>query len=247
MNYEKIYKEMLAKARAFYKKWDGVDACDSSLAISELKEIFPELQGNEDEKIRESLINYLKERKSCESYGQYVLRYDHWITWLEKQGEQNHVDKVEPKFEIIKAKWDVCTYTTCTEDSRIWFRKDVAYVGNDILRYDLGFEPRDYQKCFRLWTIEDGKDGDVLCTYECDEPKIVFVLRGTPKTPYVLSYHCYYNIMHPYFEHDSKTGCLAPNEEDVKPATKEQFDLLLTKMQEEGYEWDVKKKELTKL
>lgn len=89
MNYEKRYKEMLAKARAFYKKWDGVDAYNSSLAISELKEIFPELNGSEDEATKESLINYLKERKSCESYGQYALRYDHWITWLEKQGESD--------------------------------------------------------------------------------------------------------------------------------------------------------------
>ena len=57
MNYEKRYKEMLAKARAFYKKWDGVDVYNSSLAISELKEIFPELNKNEDEKIRETLID----------------------------------------------------------------------------------------------------------------------------------------------------------------------------------------------
>lgn len=31
------------------------------------------------------------------------------LTWLEKQGEQKPVDKVEPKFEIEEGKWYVCT------------------------------------------------------------------------------------------------------------------------------------------
>lgn len=106
MNYEKRYKEMLAKARAFYKKWDGVDAYNSSLAISELKEIFPELNKNEDEKIRETLIDYLKERKSCESYGQYVLRYDRWINLLEKQDES---DETKAKDFLINKGYPIDT------------------------------------------------------------------------------------------------------------------------------------------
>lgn len=106
MNYEKRYKEMLAKARAFYKKWDGVDAYNSSLAISELKEIFPELNKNEDEKIRETLIDYLKERKSCESYGQYVLRYDRWINLLEKQDES---DETKAKEFLINKGYPIDT------------------------------------------------------------------------------------------------------------------------------------------
>ena len=99
----------------------------------------------------------------------------------------------------------------------------------------------------RKWTIQDAKDGDVLCTYECDKPKIVFILKGTPKKHYALSYHCYYNIMYPHFESDSENGCLAPKDEDVKPATKEQRELLFTKMKESGYEWNADKKELKKI
>jgi hypothetical protein len=100
---------------------------------------------------------------------------------------------------------------------------------------------------YHLWTIKDAKEGDVLCTYECDKPKIVFILKGTPKKHRALSYYCYYNIMYPYFEPNSKAGCLAPNEEDVKPATIEQHELLFRKMKEEGYQWDKNKKELIKL
>ena len=105
----------------------------------------------------------------------------------------------------------------------------------------------EHESRYHLWTIEDAKPGDMLCTYECDEPKIVFILKGMPKKPYVLSYHCYYNIMYPHFETDSKKGCLAPNDEDVKPATKEQRDLLFKKMKEAGYEWDAEKFEPIKV
>ena len=53
------------------------------------------IKESEDDRVRKLLIDYLKERRSCyfkerKSCGhQYLLRYDHWINWLEKQGEQN--------------------------------------------------------------------------------------------------------------------------------------------------------------
>ena len=100
----------------------------------------------------------------------------------------------------------------------------------------------------RLWTIQDAKNGDVLCTYEGGNPKIVFILRGNLEgNCSVLSYYCYYNIMYPHFEPNAERGCLAPKRENVKPATKEQRDLLFAKMKEAGYEWDDEKKELKKI
>ena len=218
MNYEKRYKEMLAKARAFYKKWDGVDAYNSSLAISELKEIFPELKVSKKERI-------------------------------EKQGEQNHVDKVESKFNV----GDWITNGACTW--RIDSIEDDMYYSN-CGRFSCGGDIKSIDEQYHLWTIEDAKDGDVLCTYECDKPKIVFILKknpivfilkGTSRKHYVFNYHCYYNIMYPCFESNFKIGCLAPNKEDVKPATEEQRNLLFQKMKEFGYEWDANKKELIKL
>lgn len=299
MNYEKRYKEILAKARTFYKKWDGVDAYNSSLAISELKEIFPELQDSENEDTRQSLIDYLRERQSCESYGQYVLRYDRWITWLEKQGQGEQriawseedeylLDEttrhLEELIRIDKAKHcgvDVQYYQRDIDwlksiKERVqpkqgepkdynsidphfgkpidkiepkkfkvgdfivndYCKGKIIELTNDAYLLDTGQGiPFSCEHNIHLWTCQDAKDGDVLCTYECDEPKIVFVLKGTPKKHYALSYYCYYNIMYPYFEPDSKTGCLAPNEEDVKPATEEQRNLLFQKMKESGYEW----------
>ena len=108
----------------------------------------------------------------------------------------------------------------------------------------------DDKSIARPWNIKfDAKDGDILCTYECEEPKIVFILKGNPHPlrPCVLSYYCYYNIMYPYFDPGIEKGCLAPNDEDVKPATKEQRDTLFAKMKNSGYEWDGDTKKLMEI
>ena len=77
----------------------------------------PENKESEDDRVRKLLIDYLKERKSCylkerKSCGhQYLLRYDHWINWLEKQGEQNptwsEYDELMLKdvLEFIESGW----------------------------------------------------------------------------------------------------------------------------------------------
>ena len=52
--------------------------------------------------------------------------------------------------------------------------------------------------------------------------------------------------MYPHFEFHSEKGCLAPNEEDVKPATKEQRDTLMKAIADAGYIFDFDKKKLKK-
>ena len=56
--YEEKYNEALEKARDYYEK--------SYLMINAaLEKIFPELKENEDEKIRRSLIDMLKNDEKC--------------------------------------------------------------------------------------------------------------------------------------------------------------------------------------
>ena len=284
MNYEQKYKKALEKARQL---------CaypTTKPFISDLQDLFPELNESEDKQIRKELIDYLKERKSGESYGQYVLRYDRWINLLEKQdesdetkakeflinkgypidtndtfptyeemyniirdgleqqSEQNHDDKVESKFKV--GNWYQCTKDFFGKG--VTFDKNTAYycAKEGCLQDEYGCHiaiVKNLYDNFKLWTIDDAKDGDVLCTYECGEPKIVFILKGIPRKDYTLSYYYYYNLMYPYFDSYVEKGCLAPNEEDVKPATKEQRDLLFQKMKESGYGWDDNKKESIKL
>ena len=272
MNYEQKYKKALEKARQL---------CaypTTKPFISDLQDLFPELNESEDKQIRKELIDYLKERKSCESYGQYVLRYDRWINLLEKQdesdetkareflinkgypidtndtfptyeemyniirdgleqqSEQNNDDKYEPKFKV--GDWIVFNGLTLYINEVVKGYYRTISKGGIPNSYDW-----DIDAIARLWSIENAKDGDVLCTYECGEPKIVFILKGIPRKDYTLSYYYYYNLMYPYFDSNVEKGCLAPNEEDVKPATKEQRDILFQKMKESGYGWDANKNE----
>lgn len=178
-----------------------------------------------------------------------VIYHESGLKALEKslekgctEGEQKSADKVEPKFKV--GDWVIFN-----ENRNSAYQVEKIDNYHYYLRHYLGgtLSVHFDNELIREWNINDAKASDVLCTYECDEPKIVFILKGMPKKPYVLSYHCYYNIMYPHFETDSKKGCLAPNDEDVKPATKEQRDLLFKKMKEAGYEWDAEKFEPIKV
>jgi hypothetical protein len=218
---------------------------DVSEEPDEQREIFCEWKSSIG--VWHAVVFYHADSKTfCE--GERIVKNVHKWTYVNdlfgKQREQKTAN--EPRLKVEEGKWYVCIsqFCNCIEGRVYKATSDNRIIDDFGTEYDMH---NDAYKYFRLWSIKDAKDGDVLCTYECDEPKIVFILKGTPKKPYVLSYYCYYNIMYPYFESNSKTGCLAPNEEDVKPATKEQLDLLLTKMEEKGYEWDSNKKELIKL
>ena len=54
--------------------------------------IFPELAESEDEKIRKSLISFLKSPFVNENIADEKV--DPWIAWLEKQGKRLDADKV---------------------------------------------------------------------------------------------------------------------------------------------------------
>ena len=83
----KAYDKALGKARKYMEGGYG------NLLMPEL---FPELKESEDEQSKKWILEYLYDglRKSDEQFkGQFKAA----IAWLEKQGEQNTTDKVEPK------------------------------------------------------------------------------------------------------------------------------------------------------
>ena len=205
-----------------------------------LERIFPELAESEDERIRKWLKHIIGEWSYDDLFAKGFRKED-IIAWLEKQGEQNPADKIEPKFH--EGDWVVRNGKTL-QISHI----DEVLDGTFHYWFTVGtWLSSAKMEDAHLWTVQDAKDGDVLCTYECDVPKIVFILKGTPKKHCALSYHCYYNIMYPHFESDSVKGCLAPNDEDVKPATKEQRAQLEKAMTNAGYTFDFEKIKLKKI
>lgn len=237
MDYEQRYKKALDEAKVIHKTIRK----DLKPVI---EQIFPELKESEYEKIRKELIDYIKKKSenSCSPTPPKNTLIN-WITWLEKQTELESmsswepIDKIEPKFKV--GDWVVTNWNDVVQIKII---EGSEYVLENGTRFTIDY----VDKCWHLWTNQDIKDGDILCTYECGRPKIIFILKTAPKNPYILKYHCYYNIMYPYFEPNSETGCLAVNDGDLKPATKEQRDILFEKMKLEGYRWDEDEKKVVR-
>lgn len=101
--------------------------------------------------------------------------------------------------------------------------------------------PFSNEKLIREWTIKDAKDGDVLA---CNEEILLFksysVLQGR------ISLYCWYNGHTNNFHSKEVIDILLTTRNKVCPATKEQRDALMKVMNDAGYEWDSKKKELKK-
>ena len=97
------------------------------------------------------------------------------------------------------------------------------------------------EKNYHLWTIQDAKAGDVLV-----DDNLPFIFKKIDANKYSYAY-CGISL------HDGfkiETGGIYGEwtwMQDIKPATKEQRDLLFQKMKEAGYEWDAEKKELKKV
>ena len=146
----------------------------------------------------------------------------------EKQEEQKPIDKVEPKFKV--GDWVVDNYGS------IWKIEGILNqfyllegIGEGESRPTIEWANNQYH----LWTLKDAKDGDVLASNNGN----TFIYHKHDNN-YVY-YHCSIN----YF--DNITINSSWNVLGIKPATKEQRDLLFQKMKEAGYKWDSDKKEVT--
>lgn len=80
MDYEKKYKEAAKAVESLL--FDAQIRHSKSVSVNALADIFLELKESEDERIRKSLIDMLKNDEKC---------YLKEIAWLEKQGEQKDI------------------------------------------------------------------------------------------------------------------------------------------------------------
>ena len=173
----------------------------------------------------------------------WVLDYDELAKLpkeeLEKQGEQSN--NVEPKFKV--GDWVVRGKTI----AQILDIQEQYYVGLDIDGNDFTSNRFLSDDKIHLWTIQDAKDGDVLC-YE-DE---VFLYKHDIKNCTLketsfggMVYYCCYDGKR--FITNSMYSLTERDKDYIHPATREQRDLLFSKMKKAGYEWDEDKKELREI
>lgn len=83
MTREDKYKQALERAKVL------IDKLESTHIKGFIYHIFPELQENEDERIRKELIELISCMHDADP------RKKGWIAWLEKQGEQKNTRKRE--------------------------------------------------------------------------------------------------------------------------------------------------------
>ena len=164
---------------------------------------------------------------------------------LEKQGEKNPADKVEPKFKdgdyIVYRDYVWKVFNISLEKYY-----ELLKINNEISTRSI----EDVDNNAHLWTIQDAKDGDVLHSTGWHND-CIFIFNSLDNWKFdepdgdreVATGYCCLFVSADKIEFDIQgPDCVEVN--TIKPATKEQRDLLFQKMKEAGYEWDADKKEL---
>jgi len=128
-------------------------------------------------------------------------------------------------YEHIRQITNVETFTSAfdSKQSHRYWTSDITWFGDS---YDA-----------RLWTLDDAKDGDVLATSAG-----AFIYNGN-RSGSCPGCYCGINTLGK-FQIGVKTHWTG---KPVFPATKEQRDILFSKMKEADYEWDDEKKVLNKI
>lgn len=112
---------------------------------------------------------------------------------------------------------------------------DTSYILDNVESCVFNF--KDIEESYRLWSIEDAKDGDVLVSNS-----LVFIYKLHNEYGIVQSY-CSYGENTGFTQNFNKTA----NMNNVYPATPEQYETLFVKIRESGYMWDSDKKKLRKI
>lgn len=172
-----------------------------------------------------------------------------------KQGEQKSADKVEPKdynnidphfgklIDKIEPKFK--------DGQWIVFNGLTLYINEVVKGYyrtiSKGGVPNSYDwnidNAARLWTLQDAKDGDILW-HSDSASNGIFIFKEIRNDGKILCY-CDYDSEDHFCLGEHHTCCWTSSKY-VKPATKEQRNLLFAKMHKAGYEWNSDKRELTK-
>lgn len=195
------------------------------------------IQWDEDERIREDLIEWFEEFADLNWLNWRGHNKRDILAWLTKQSKQQPRGESAP--EVIKElkykDGDWIVY-----DNNVYKIVNIPHdnyyeclgIDNTIRVYNSSIDDKSH-----LWTIKDAKAGDVL--YYNDD--IIVIFKYFHDDSSFCSY-CYIDGG-VFFTSNDRTPVWWMNNV-FYPATKEQRELLFTKMKESGHEWDADKKEL---
>lgn len=209
--FEKLPKEELASSLSFY------------LNVVQNNEIYKDEENQGEQKV--SVVDF-------KAKDWYVSEVDGKIHNI-----YHSADTVEPKFKV--GDWIIHNKNTKLANSLMLVtskdnNKYLCKYKDGQCSYNIEFIDKEY----RLWTIEDAKDGDVLYSLDSNQP---FIYRGRNIHEQATAY-CGINKYGNFFVWNTK-DCIITLDKYI-PSTKEQRNLLFQKIKEAGYEWDAEKKEL---
>lgn len=177
------------------------------------------------------------------------------IAWLEKQGKTftkkdvDNANKVKPKLKIEKDNWYVCIRNLDDDYGTRAFYKDNIYHStkdetlipdNSNVPYEIKYCAEDY---FRLWNIQDAKDGDILITENNEKP---FIFKGLD-IRHSNKPIAYGGVVDSGYFMPSNKCTNRWTDGNVCPANKEQRELLFKEIKKAGYKWNKNKKELKRI
>lgn len=237
MDYKKAYEEAIKRAKAMVEVAEKEEEAYKS-AIT----IFPELAKSEDERIREDLLAWLKDKQANPSIGFSTIKMEQWVVWLEKQGESKSAEEVEPKFH--EGEW----ITNGDYTWKIVEVKPLDYIlqsqdGNiidDTISY--------VDEHFHSFTIKDARDGDVLALSYASQ-NYILIYKGLNEKDFdtMMSVFCSYYVEENTYDDETDSFHAMNRGEIITPATKEQRDTLMKAMTDAGYTFDFEKKELKRI
>lgn len=173
--------------------------------------------------------------------------------WLEKQGKQKPADMVEPK--LHEGDWIISNNKKSTYQV-IEVKRGIYVIRDNVDNHEYHIGIEECEKSGRLWSINDAKDGDVLC-YHVSATAFSLIgifKRVAPKTDYMGGTYRNYAQYGGFGSIENYTLQVALGNNELHhcgsiayPATKEQRDMLFSKIKEAGYEWNAEKKELKKM
>lgn len=178
--------------------------------------------------------------------GKYIFDDGSFI-WIKEQDlwelvDEKSYDKTETKFNV--GDWVV--FNNQPEKGSIYQVEKIENFQYTLRHILGGSMPLSYSKenMLRLWTVDDAKEGDVLC-YKDEISLYKHNIKNHTKFFSGFIYHCCYDGKR--FITNSFYSLIEQDKMDIHPATKEQRDLLFQKIKEAGYKWDSEKKELIRI
>lgn len=153
--------------------------------------------------------------------------------YAQKLYNPSNTEKNEPKFKV--GDWIITPKNKVLQITSI---EGISYRFNNESHY---WPICNCDEECRLWTIEDAKDGDVLYSFDSNQP---FIYKERNNYEQATAY-CGLNMYGKFFVWGTKDCAITLN--NYVPATKKQLDALMKAMNDAGYKWNVETKTLEKL